>query len=103
MQVSEGYAYQSHNSRVTFDDTTAGKVWALVFPSQTAAEAFVDTYTQKLFENTYSKPYNPANFQKVLSASCCHCSLGQEPAADCSPAAAIWCRHSNGRRPTRRA
>lgn len=63
--VTDSYSYQSNAQRVTLSDLENGQIWALKFPSPGAAEAFVDDYGQKLFENTYSKPYTPANFTKV--------------------------------------
>ena len=68
LAVTDSYSYQSSAQRVTLSDVETGQIWALKFPSMGAAEKFVEDYTQKLFENTYSKPYTPANFQKVLAA-----------------------------------
>ena len=69
--VTDSYSYQSNAQRVTLSDLETGQIWALKFPSLGAAERFVEEYTHKLFENTYSKPYTPANFQKVPGLPCC--------------------------------
>ena len=80
LAVTDSYSYQSSAQRVTLSDVETGQIWALKFPSMGAAEQFVEDYTQKLFENTYSKPYTPANFQKVLPAkqhlACLHAVVG---------------------------
>ena len=69
-QVSDGFSFQPHNSRVTFNDTAASRVWALVFPTLPAAEAFSDTYTHKLFENKHRKAFSQSVYRQVV-----HCKM----------------------------